>query len=31
MAARMLKLERAVERAIGPLAAFRMMLVVQKV
>jgi SAM-dependent methyltransferase len=30
MATRVLRLERAVERAVGPLAAFRMMLVVEK-
>ena len=30
VATRLLKLERAVERTVGPLAAFRMMLVVEK-
>ncbi len=30
MARRVLKLERAVERTLGPIAAFRMMLVVEK-
>lgn len=30
MASRMLKFERAIERTLGPLAAFRMMLIVEK-